>query len=100
MKDIKAFLRSKECDIGLGDENVNSLLASKSMRCIEIAWVILQFLSIRYSEKILDLGISFFDKKYFKLFFESVILPSNEFHGIDIIPFNPKRFYAMWRQSY
>lgn len=92
MKDIKVFLKNKERDIGFGDDNVHSLLTGKSMRCVEIAWVILQFLSIRNSEKILDLGISFFDKKYFRVFFENVILSSTKFHGIDIIPFNPERF--------
>jgi len=62
------------------------------MRCVEIPWVILQFSKIKNIEKILDLGTSFFDKKYFKVFFETVILPTSDFYTIDIIPFSPDRF--------
>ncbi len=92
VEDIKAFLRSKEHDIGFEDKSVDALLANKSMRNVEIPWVILQFQSIGNPEKVLDLGISFFDRKYFKLFWGNVILPSKEFQAIDIVPFDPERF--------
>ena len=92
MKSIKAFLQSKKDDIGFGDEDIDGLLRKKSMRCVEIPWVVLQFLKLRNKEKILDLGTSFFDRKYFKIFFETVILSSRDFYAIDFIPFNPERF--------
>ncbi|PIR06976.1 MAG: hypothetical protein COV55_00945 [Candidatus Komeilibacteria bacterium CG11_big_fil_rev_8_21_14_0_20_36_20] len=91
MEEIKKFLQDKKNDIGHGEQGFSSLLMEKSMRCVEIPWVILRVLKDKH-EKVLDLSTTFFDRKYFKVFFESLILSTEDFYSIDIIPFNYKRF--------
>ncbi|MFC1991144.1 class I SAM-dependent methyltransferase [Chloroflexota bacterium] len=93
-KEIKAFLQSHIDEIEAGGDGVNGLLRNKSNRCVEIPWIILNFLRVQNNpERILDTGISFFDRVYFNLFLNTVISPSREFHAIDIIPFKPERFF-------
>ncbi len=71
MEDIAKFLQNKKEDIGTGSQSAEDLLKEKSMRCIEIPWVILKFLKERNKERVLDLSTTFFDRKYFKIFFNN-----------------------------
>lgn len=91
MEEIKGFIQDKKKDIGHGDQDLGSLLVEKSMRCVEIPWVILRFLK-NNNKNVLDLSTTFFDRKYFKIFFKSIILATENFYSIDIVPFNYERF--------
>jgi SAM-dependent methyltransferase len=89
---IRQFLEDNKAEIGLEQEEPKMLLEGRSMRCVEIPWVIMRFEQIKSSNRVLDLGTSFFERKYFKLFFDRVVLWSGEFQSLDIVPFNPGRF--------
>lgn len=89
---IRQFLEDNKAVIGSGQEEPTVLLKGRSMRCVEVPWVIMNFERIKKISRVLDLGTSFFERKYFKLFFDRVVLRSGEFQSLDIVPFNPKRF--------
>jgi len=48
MKQIKTFLQSKKDDIGFGDEDIDSLLKKKSMRCGNVQGHMAVFTKIDY----------------------------------------------------